>query len=161
MGIADTTGTQLTVHQICFKEYIKYLKYKGDSGHNGDRTYSTTTTTTTTTNNNIIIIIIIIIIYYYYYYYIIIIIIISSSSSSICYTVSCVPVVSAIPIVLKIFLLLRSDGISNYFYSVADTRETAGNSIWSLFKLIFLWLFSFSMGSFRFESVFNFPLKLI
>ena len=105
MEIADTTGTELTVHQICFKEYIKYLKYNGDSGHNGDRTYSTTTTTTTTTttnnnnNNNIIIIII----YYYYYYIIIIIIIIissSSSSSSICYTVSSVPVVSAIPVIL-------------------------------------------------------------
>ena len=68
MVIADTTGTQLTAHQICFKEYIKNLKCNGDSGHNGDRTYSirytTTTTTTTTTNynnnNNI---------YYYHYYY--------------------------------------------------------------------------------------------
>ena len=68
MGIADTTGTQLTAHQICFKECIKYLKYNGDSGHSGDTTFSitytttTTTTTTTTNNNNIIIIIIIIII---------------------------------------------------------------------------------------------------
>ena len=96
MGIADTTGTQLTVHQICFKEYIKYLKYNGDSGHNGDRIYSTTTTTTTTTNNNNNIIIIII----YYYYYYIIIIIISSSSSSSSSTVNSVPVVSAIPIIL-------------------------------------------------------------
>ena len=52
MGIADTTGTQLTAHQICFKEYIKYLKYNGDSGYDGDRTYSITYTTTTTTNNN-------------------------------------------------------------------------------------------------------------
>ena len=53
MVIADTTGRQLTAYQICFKEYIKYLKYNGDSGHNGDRTYSITyTTTTTTTNNN-------------------------------------------------------------------------------------------------------------
>ena len=72
MVIADTTGTQLTKHQICFKEYIKNLKCNGNSGHNGDRTYSiryttTTTTTTTTTNNNnynnnnnI---------YYYHYYY--------------------------------------------------------------------------------------------
>ena len=68
MVIADTTGTQLTAHQICFKEYIKNLKCNGDSGHNGDRTYSiryTTTTTTTTNynnnnNNNI---------YYYHYYY--------------------------------------------------------------------------------------------
>ena len=88
MVITDATGTQLTAHQICFKEYIKYLKYNGDSGHNGDRTYSTTyttTTTTTTTNNNNNIII-------------------SSSSSSsissICYTKSCVPAVSAIPIIL-------------------------------------------------------------
>ena len=28
---------------------------------------------------------------------------------------------------------------------MADTTGTAGNSIWSLFKLIFLWLFSFSI----------------
>ena len=40
--IADTTGTQLTAHQICFKEYIKNRKCNGDSGHNGDRTYGTT-----------------------------------------------------------------------------------------------------------------------
>ena len=53
MGIADTTGTQLTVHQICFKEYIKYLKYNGDSGYNGDRTYSITYTITTTTTTNL------------------------------------------------------------------------------------------------------------
>ena len=65
MRIADAKGTQLTAHKICFKEYIKYLKYNGDSGHNGDRTYSTTYTTTTNNNNNIIIKII----YYYYYYY--------------------------------------------------------------------------------------------
>ena len=78
MGIADTMGTELTVHQICFKVHIKYLKNNGDSRHNGNTTYSitytttTTTTITTTTNNNnndnnnnnndnnI---------YYYYYYY--------------------------------------------------------------------------------------------
>ena len=52
MGIADTTGTQLTAHQICFKECIKYLKYNGDSGHSGDTTFSITYTTTTTNNNN-------------------------------------------------------------------------------------------------------------
>ena len=59
-------------------------------------------------------------------------------------------------------------GLSNLNYThvlsemdMADTTGTAGNSIWSLFKLIFLWLFSFSMGSFHFESVFNyFPLNL-
>ena len=64
MVIADTTGTQLTAHQICFKEYIKNLKCNGDSGHNGDRTYSiryTTTTTNYNNNNNNI--------YYYHYYY--------------------------------------------------------------------------------------------
>ena len=55
MGIADTTGTQLTAHQLCFKEYIKYLKYNGDSGHHGNRSYSITYATTTTTT------------YYYYY----------------------------------------------------------------------------------------------
>ena len=66
-----------------------------------------------------------------------------------------------------IFLWLFSFSIfKNYTHALsevdmADTTGTAGNSIWSLFKLIFLWLFSFSMGSFHFESVFNFfPLKL-
>ena len=39
---------------------------------------------------------------------------------------------------------------------MADTTGTAVNSIWSLFKLIFLWLFLFSMGSFHFESFFIF-----
>ena len=36
MGIAATTGTELTVHQICFKEHKK-LKYNGDNGYDGDR----------------------------------------------------------------------------------------------------------------------------
>ena len=67
MVITDATRTQLTANQICFKECIKYLKYNGDSGHNGDRTYSTTytttttttTSTTTTTNNNIILVVVV------------------------------------------------------------------------------------------------------
>ena len=49
MGIADTMGTELTVHQICFKVHIKYLKNNGDSRHNRNTTYSITYTTTTTT----------------------------------------------------------------------------------------------------------------
>ena len=38
---------------------------------------------------------------------------------------------SAIPIVLKIFLLLRSDGISNYSFSVADTSDNTGKTSYS------------------------------
>ena len=55
MGIADTTGTELAVQQICFKEYKINLKYNGVHGHGGDRTYSISKLQKG--------------IYYYYYYY--------------------------------------------------------------------------------------------
>ena len=72
MEIADTKGTRLTAHKICFKEYIKYLRYNGDSGHNGDTTfsiaYTATTTTTNNNNNNNNNNILFLLLYYYYYY---------------------------------------------------------------------------------------------
>ena len=80
-GIADTTGTELAVHQISFKEYKNNLKFNGDNGDGGDTTYSIyiyrniLLTILLLLLLLIIIIIIIIII-------IVIIIIISSSSSS-------------------------------------------------------------------------------
>ena len=38
--IKDTTGTELVVHQISFKEYKNNLKFNGDNGDGGDTTYS-------------------------------------------------------------------------------------------------------------------------
>lgn len=58
------------------------------------------------------------------------------SLKQIWWTVSSVPVVAAIPVILEIFWLLRSHWKSNYLLSVTDTTETAENK--QLFKLIFL-----------------------